>query len=265
MSEFKIKIKMNGEDVPVEKVRELEEKSARRALNVLNTCGIPLFLNSEPLVADKIEAISRSEALAAARESKLAATQDVILEKMKDILEDADKDWRIFSENSRTHENMKSAFIEMEIEGFNIQQFAKYNGLNHAAADIDFAYALNPEHYYFKTTADAQYIIEPLGQYKPCHMKLSLAPTDFVPVALDEDTDLKMQCEFSLLSDGTPMKTIAMHQFKNRGENSCGVKLGLFFPEAAPDALVSGHQEHFLIEFLNAFNRCYNELEKFNL
>ena len=52
------------------------------------------------------------------------------------------------------------------------------------------------------------------------------------------------------MSDKSDTKIVGMHQFK-QSKDGMKVKLGVYLPEAVPDEMVSGHQWHLMVEFLN--------------
>ena len=257
---FSVKFSIDGKEIKNEDIYAHEVERAKLAMRVLHDVGGVLCLNGSPLTVEEMEDLSDSDAIRACNQSKRAIGMDNILRMMKPIIDDGDRSWKEIADKSAYKENLKPLFVEVELRGFRFWDAPVLPKALIGLPNEDLAFALHPEHYYFKKGVGKngvnQYLVETLGEYKPFYAILettfkSLVPGAWMPCELDKDTLRAALAEFYLYDGKTPIKMFAMHQIKpkKRGVN---IKLGLFVPEATPDEVLEGHAKHFCIEFHNA-------------
>ncbi|BAK30183.1 MULTISPECIES: hypothetical protein [Streptococcus] len=177
-----------------------------------------------------------------------------ILEIYADDLKKGDVMWHDFAQKSAYRKNLKIGEVEVETHGITLEQFLLFNQSLAKKNNLYLPSTIHPEHYYFEAGPhESQIIIERFGQYKyPVFLSLEQPDKDdtFKPVPLDQDTVFTMRGVTRLMSDKSDTKIVGMHQFK-QSKDGMKVKLGVYLPEAVPDEMVSGHQWHLMVEFLN--------------
>ena len=251
-----IEFRYNDKIVTTAEIRSMEAERAREALKVLKGSGMDLFFNGSTVNYQDVMQLEDSDIVRCCNETKRTLTMPVILEKMKPLLMRSDSIWREIAENGQYKTNLQSCFVDLHVAGLSLGRIRKAVPRILQSTNEDLAYTLHPEHYVFSKKGRNQFVLENLGTYVPVYSRLetSLVTRHFgyKPVCFDDGTKFAGKCEFFLISNGTKMKTFGMHQIKPSKE-SLDIRLGLFFPDSAPQSVIEGHKCHFCVEFYNAF------------
>lgn len=257
---FSVKMTIDGKEIRYEDIYAHEVERAKTAMGVLHEVGGILCLNGSPISTEEMDNLSDSDVIRACNQSKRATGMDNILRMMKPMIEDGDRSWKEIAEKSAYKENLKSLFVEVELRGLKKKDITVLPKAFLGLSNEDLAFALHPEHYYFRKAIRKngveQYLVETLGEYKPFFAILetsfkSLLPGAWTPCELDPDTMRAALAELYLYDGRVPIKLFAMHQIKPK-KGGVNIKLGLFVPEATPDEVLENHANHFCIEFHNA-------------
>ena len=256
MEHAKMEFKYNDKVVTTAEIRRMEAERAKEALKVLKESGMGLFFNGITVNYEDALQLTDSDIVRCCNETKRTLTMPVILEKMSPLLMRSDSIWREIAEKGQYKTNLQKCFVDVHVTGLSAGQIRKAVPRILQGTNEDLAYTLHPEHYVFSKKGRNQFVLENLGTYVPVYSRLetSLVTRHFgyKPVRFDDRTKFAGKCEFSLISDGTKMKTFAMHQIKP-SKDSLDIRLGLFFPDSAPKSVIEGHKWHFCVEFYNAF------------
>lgn len=146
----------------------------------------------------------------------------------------------------------------MDADGLTLGDFLAFNQSLNKMTDPALPFKIHPEHFVFAGIHGGQEVMEMVGQYgEPTYQKLFIHPGAEKPTPLDDDTKMTMVGDGVLMSDQTvDMKMYGMHQFKMK-KGGLRIKLGVFFPETAPEEMILGHQEHLAVEFYNSLTFAY--------
>lgn len=188
-------------------------------------------------------------------QSKEAVGKQGMLDYYKDELLRADKMWEDIAAEADGQKPMKQAIVEVETDNISLIQFILFNQSLAKENNLYLPSKIHPEHYYFEAgKGGTQTIVETFGMYKdPSYLHLVPGRGVAKPITPDADTDMVMLGKTLLAHNMQDTKIIGMHQFKGK-QNGLHVKLGVFLPQSAPDAILEGHKWHLMVEFNNGLH-----------
>ena len=263
MSQYEIKMKINGEYIPLEKLREIELERSRHVLNEMTDLGYTPVFRGKEYTKDIIAGLDFDEAHDVLDAVQKEIGPEGLRELYREKIAESDDMWRQIAAESVMGEDIKPAIAELEATGVSLQDFVvATQQLASEGRSIEFA---NPEHFTNKAKEDGtgEYVMETMGMYgEPSYMIINTAQTGIEPIPKDADTTMAGFATGNLVSDGTEMKICGMHQYKVKPEG-INVKMCIGFPGATPDELVEGHKWHLAVEFYNMFD--YVGKVKYNL
>ena len=258
MEEYQIKIKKDGKEVSEEQIRQTEIKSYQKVFREFDHKNIPILLDGKWLSADEVENLELSQMKKALGQTKENIGRSNLRRLYEQELKSSDEIWKNIADNSREKENLQPIFVEAEVTGISLQQFMVCNHEIAKINNLKLPSEIHPEHYSFETgTGGNKISMERIGlQENPAWILSEIAKDRYYPVKPDADTTLSVVWYTKLMSDKSDTKLVGMHQFKQT-ENGMNAKLGMFYPEAAPKAMLEEQQWHMIVEVYNLMHYAY--------
>lgn len=244
--QLQMQFRIDGRSVSQSEIDEVERKRAIHVLTQMRELGADVA-GGENTALDQLDYQSANALLV---RTKTSMGNTGILQLYREKLRESDETWRGISANSVLHQSMKPSIAEVEVEGLTLAELLAGALSAMSPNKPELFYPTNPEHFVIGPLPKRKFaVMETFGMHgEPVYAAFSGGLKDHEPVPRDPDTAFAMFASASLMSDGTPLKTLAMHQFKAR-PTGVGMKLGIFWASAAPDELVDGHKWHLAIEF----------------
>ena len=240
----------------MDRVQGAGAHSPRRARN--GGPGAEFTYKGQPISSEDLLALPFESTKEALVETKLTLGKNSILKLYESKLAESDEMWRSIVANTAKGRNLQPAYVEVDVDGLTLGDFLAFNQALNKMTDPALPFKIHPEHFVFAGVHGGQEVMEMVGQYgEPTYQKLFIHPGAEKPTALDDDTKMAMVGDGVLMSDQTvDMKMYGMHQFKMK-KGGLRIKLGVFFPETAPEEMILGHQEHLAVEFYNSLTLAY--------
>ncbi|WP_314455100.1 hypothetical protein [uncultured Actinomyces sp.] len=253
MTDLSIKITLNGQALTREWIESKELERTHHVVQEMADLGAEFTYKGQPISPEDLLALPFESAKEALIETKLTLGKDSILRLYESKLVESDEMWRTIVANTVKGRNLQPAYVEVDVDGLTLGDFLAFNQSLNKMTDPALPFKIHPEHFVFAGVHGGQEVMEMVGQYgEPTYQKLFIHPGAEKPTALDDDTKMAMAGDGVLMSDQTvDMKMYGMHQFKMK-KGGLRIKLGVFFPETAPEEMILGHQEHLAVEFYNS-------------
>lgn len=146
----------------------------------------------------------------------------------------------------------KGKHAEIDVDGVTVGDFTAYNHSLNKKGENTAPFYIHPEHFFSAAKNDSQYVMETAGMYKePIYQFLKMGDNPQKTIPEDPDTTITLATDTGwLVSDKMDLKIMGMHQLKMK-KGGMKLKLGIFFPEAAPKEMIEGHKRHLAVEFTN--------------
>ena len=258
MTDLSIKMTLNGQALTREWIESKELERTHHVVREMADLGAEFTYKGQPISSEDLLALPFESTKEALVETKLTLGKDSILRLYESKLAESDEMWRSIVANTAKGRNLQPAYVEVDVDGLPLGDFLAFNQALNKMTDPALPFKIHPEHFVFAGVHGGQEVMEMVGQYgEPTYQKLFIHPGAEKPTALDDDTKMAMVGDGVLMSDQTvDMKMYGMHQFKMK-KGGLRIKLGVFFPETAPEEMILGHQEHLAVEFYNSLTLAY--------
>jgi len=251
MSNYEICFTMDGKAVTQEQIREVELKRCKFVLHDMIKLGVTPTYKGVTVKDEEIEKMEIEKAKETLSETKAKLGADGIRSVYRDRIISSNQMWREISQNSPAYQDLQPSITEVEVKGITMQEFAQFNLYMEKKGTLLFAH---PDHFTFQSIEGGQIIMETMGMYgEPTYCKLIITNEGYKPITPDPDTKMVMFAAGYLMSDGTDMKVVGMHQFKPTPDG-LKIKMGIFFPKTTPKEIIEGHKMHLAIEFNNVLH-----------
>ena len=253
MTDLSIKMTLNGQPLTREWIASKELERTHHVVREMADLGAEFTYRGQPISSEDLLALPFESAKEALIETKLTLGKDSLLKLYESKLAESDEMWRSIVANTVKGRNLQPAYVEVDADGLTLGDFLAFNQSLNKMTDPALPFKIHPEHFVFAGIHGGQEVMEMVGQYgEPTYQKLFIHPGAEKPTPLDDDTKMAMVGDGVLMSDQTvDMKMYGMHQFKMK-KGGLRIKLGVFFPETAPEEMILGHQEHLAVEFYNS-------------
>jgi hypothetical protein len=227
---------------------------ARKTLSDMIELGAAAGLNGMAVGQSDVEALDLEQVKTVLRESKERLGRSGLLSLYREQLLKSDQMWREIAAASPPDRDFQASTAEIRANGVSIGQFMTLFYKMTRASDLTIFHDIHPEHFVTETPKFTRStVMEVLGMHgEPMYMYMDIKRRGkgILPISIDHDTDAAMIAYGRLMSDGTPIHLIAVHQFKNT-DTGMLMKAGIFFPAAAPKEMVDGHKMHLAVEMAN--------------
>lgn len=252
MEKYQIKLKADGKEVTEEQIQEKEIQSYKKVFREFEQKHIPILLEGEWLSSDAVEKLNLKQMKRALGQTKENIGRSNLRRLYEKELKSSDEEWKKLAASSREKENLQPVLIEADVKGISMQQFIVCNHEIAKINNLKLPSEIHPEHYSFETGRGGSRIsMERIGlQENPAWIFSEVAKDGYYPIKPDADTELCVVWYTKLMSDKSDTKLVGMHQFKQT-EEGMYAKLGMFFPEAAPETMLEEQQWHMLVEYCN--------------
>lgn len=155
----------------------------------------------------------------------------------------------------------KFGYTDVIMPGLSYEEYHDWFMSKLAANDEIALQVAHPDHYLnamSKTESKTVEIIENLGEDDlPWYLIGEFVNADIVP--LERDKEYPADFCLRIKSSNGVIIGYAAHEFKNDINGDCDIKLTIILPKNAPDSLVTGHLNHFTVEFRNWYLMALNE------
>ncbi len=263
-AEHEINFSVDGRMVSQNEIRIKELERYRVAFKKMTDAGATLLGEIGAISCEEACDLPLEKAKDALARSKAAIGRQGMVDLLHDSIAQSDAMWKEIARSSPCRKNLQAGIVEVHAKGVTLPQFMLVNQKNAKANNLEGPSRIHPEHYsFFAGAGGSQTIIETFGMYgEPSYLYLKTVNDGWTPIAPDADTAMTMLGSTYLANGKIDTKVIGYHQFKPCNDG-IKVKLGVFLPQAAPEAMLEGHKWHLLVEFNNALDAAAKERPSF--
>jgi hypothetical protein len=253
MANVRVTVTVDGRDVPESEILALHLERAKKTLAKMLELGGPPTLLGVAITERDIDEFDLQRAKDALRETKQRLGNDGLVAIYAKELRKTDQMWREIAAASPSDVDLQPSTAEITADGLTMGKFmAAFYKMT--KGDRAMFFDIHPEHFITESPRLTEATcMEVFGMYGgPTYMALTARRRGhgYEPIPIDADTSVAMVADCRLMSDGTPMKMIGLHQFKVTPRGIL-LKAGVFLPAAAPKEIVEGHKLHLAVEMFN--------------
>ena len=249
MTEFSLKITLNGAEYTDEQLQRLKYERALHVLHEFKQLGVKITDEDGKEYSDiDLNWLEPEKAIDLLVKTHAKLGTDETLKIMKPVLEDSAKRWSDFNKRPIEEQGCWVGTTKFEVKGLAFKEFQAQFA---TAQNGDTPFKIMPEHYGVVGSIDeGQTIVEAFGCFgEPVVTEgvNSQQIPEYTGVERHEDYPMIIAGELSLKETGENIHVGAIHQFKPT-EDGFNIISSYFCPKDAPEAIAQGHTIHFALE-----------------